>query len=182
MKNFAFFTKLKDKFFGLKNSKNRKNLFLILGLIIGVILLIISFIIQPKTKVEIKDKTEISVSSYSSNIESKLEQMLLNLNEITNVEVMVMVESAPKIEYLTEKKEEIKTDDKGSSSVVSTTVVFEKNGSVSTPVVVTTIMPKITGVFVVMNQVSASTKISIINSISVVLNIDQTCISILQES
>ena len=182
MKNFAFFTKLKDKFFGLKNSKNRKNLFLILGLIIGVILLIISFIIQPKTKVEIKDKTEISVSSYSSSIESKLEQMLLNLNEITNVEVMVMVESAPKIEYLTEKKEEIKTDDKGSSSVVSTTVVFEKNGSVSTPVVVTTIMPKITGVFVVMNQVSASTKISIINSISVVLNIDQTCISILQES
>lgn len=181
MKNFAFFTKLKDKVLGLKNSKNRKNLFLIIGLIIGVILLIISFIIPSKTKVEKTEKTEISVSSYSSSIESKLEQMLLNLNEITNVDVMVMVESSPKIEYLLEKKEEVKTDEKGSSSVVSTTVVFEKNGSVSTPVVVTTIMPKITGVFVVLNQVSASTKISIINSISVVLNIDQTCISILQE-
>ena len=182
MKKYAFFTKFKDIFCKLNKSKNRKSLFLILGLIVGIVLLIISFIIPTKTKIENIEKTEVSVSNYSSTIESKLEQMLLSLNEITSVDVMVMVESSPKIEYLTEKKEEIKTDEKGSSSVISSTVVFEKNGSVSTPVVITTIMPKITGVFIVVNNISASTKISIINSIGVVLNIDHTCISILQES
>ena len=108
--------------------------------------------------------------------------MLLEINEVTSASVMVMVESSPKIEYLTEREEDVKTDEKGSSSVVSTTVVFEKNGSVNTPIVVTTIMPKVTGVFIVLNKISPSTKISIINSISIVLNIDSKCISILQES
>ena len=37
-------------------------------------------------------------------------------------------------------------------------------------------------VLIVLNKISASTKLSIINSISVVLNIDASCISILQES
>ena len=182
MKNIAFFKNIKDNFKKLKICKNKKNFFLIIGLIIGVFLLIGSFFIPSKNNDKDNEKNEITVSSYSSNIELKLKQMLLNLNEITNVDVMVMVESSPKIEYLTEKNEELKSDEKGSSSTVSTTVIFEKNGSVSTPVVVTTIMPKVTGVFIVINKISPSTKISIINSISVVLNIEQSCISILQEN
>ncbi len=182
MKKFAFLAKIKEKFKSFNNGKNHKSLFLIIGLIVGVVLLVISFIMPQKNKTIKNEKVEISVSDYSMSIESKLEQMLLEINEVTSASVMVMVESSPKIEYLTEKEEEIKTDDKGSSSVISTTVVFEKNGSVNTPIVVTTLMPKVTGVFIVLNKISSSTKISIINSISIVLNIESKCISILQES
>ena len=92
-----------------------------------------------------------------------------------------MVDSTPKIEYLTEKSEEISGDSANKNSVVSESVVFEKNGSISTPVVVTTIMPKVTGVLIVTNQINNSTKLSIISSVSTVLNIDKSCISLLQE-
>lgn len=182
MKFFAFFKNFKEKFKSVFSLKNRKNLFLIIGLIFGVLLLLISFFIPTKTKKADNERIEVSISDYSSSIETKLQQMLLEINEVSSASVMVMVESSPKIEYLIEKEEEIKSDEKGSSSTISTTVVFEKNGSVSTPVVVTTIMPKVTGVFIVLNKISPSTKISIINSISVVLNIDAKCISILQEN
>lgn len=182
MKNIAIFAKIKDWFKNVKNTKNKKNIFLIIGLILGAGLLIFSFFLSSNNAGVKDEKTNVSILDYSSNVELKLEEMLLNLNEVTNVSVMVMVDSSPKIEYLTEREEEVKTDEKGSLSTISTTVVFEKNGSTTTPVVVTTIMPKITGVFIVLNNISASTKISIINSVSVVLNIDPSCISILQES
>lgn len=178
----TFLTNFKDKIKNIVCGKNKKNLLLIIGLIFGVILLIISFFIPSKNKVIKNEKIEVSVSDYSTSIETKLKQMLLEINEVTSASVMVMVESSPKIEYLTEREEDVKTDEKGSSSTISTTVVFEKNGSVNTPIVVTTIMPKVTGVFIVLNKISPSTKISIINSISIVLNIDSKCISILQES
>ena len=182
MKKIAFLSKVKEKLKVVTNGKKGKNLFLIIGLIVGVVLLFASYFIPSKSKTVKNETAEISISNYSSNIELKLKQMLLPINEVSSASVMVMVESAPKIEYLLEKEEEVKSDEKGSSSTISTTVVFEKNGSVSTPVVVTTIMPKVTGVFIVLNKISPSTKLSIINSISVVLNIDQACISILQES
>ena len=61
------------------------------------------------------------------------------------------------------------------------TVVFEKNGSSSNPIVVATIAPKISGVLIVVNKIQASTKLSIINSVSIVLNVPESCITILQE-
>ncbi len=182
MKKFANLSKFKEKIKSVFGEGKKKNILLVLGFIVGIVLLVFSFLI-PEKKDAVKQPQKVeSVSNYSNVIEEKLENMLLNLEEIKTVSVMVMVESTPKIEYLTESEQEIKTNEKESSSTTSTTVVFEKDGSVSTPVVVTTIMPKVTGVFIVLNKISASTKISIINSISVVLNIDANSISILQES
>ena len=90
--------------------------------------------------------------------------MIIGVGEITSASVMVMVESTPKIEYLTEGEDTVETNEKGSTSTKSQTVVFEKDGSVYSPVVITTLMPKVTGVLVVVNNVSASTKHSLINS------------------
>ena len=66
-----------------------------------------------------------------------------------------------------EKKETTITNSEGTKTELTTTVVFEKNGSISTPVVITTLMPKVKGVLIITNKINASTKISIINSISV---------------
>lgn len=182
MKKYLKFDKIKDVLKYLFSDKKRA---VITGFILAVfaIFFIFTYFEKPSKKAKEENKNyEISVTEYSQNIENKLENMLLNLSEIKSVSVMVMVESTPKIEYLTESQNTITPSEKGTSSTSSTTVVFEKNGTVSTPVVITTIMPKVTGVLIVLNNVSASTKINIINSISVVLNVDSSCISIIQES
>lgn len=182
MNIFTFFSKFKDKW-KLLFSNKKKSYVLVFAIVVVIVFFVLSSTFnKPKTNSETSDTHEFSISTYSKNVEDKLQTMLLKVEEITSASVMVMVESTPKIEYLTETEEINETTEKDSSSTKTTTVVFEKDGSVSTPVVVTTIMPKITGVFIVVNNISASTKVSIINSISVVLNVDATCISILQES
>ena len=113
MKFFAFFKNFKEKFKSVFSLKNRKNLFLIIGIIFGVLLLLISFFIPTKTKKADNERVEVSISDYSSSIETKLQQMLLEINEVSSASVMVMVESSPKIEYLIEKEEEIKSNPNG---------------------------------------------------------------------
>lgn len=182
MKNIAFFNKLKNSLKDFFGKGKKKNILLFSGIVLALIMLVISYLI-PKNNVETKKEiSSVSITDYSLSVENKLENMLLKIDEINSVSVMVMVDSTPKVEYLTEIESESKNTEKDSSVTNSTTVVFEKDGSVSTPIVVTTIMPKVTGVLVVLNKISPSTKISIINSISIVLNIDSSCISILQES
>ena len=181
MKNLLNLFKVKELL--KKLFSNKKNTILvILAVIVILALFLMPNLFNAKEKVEKQEQKEVSVLDYTKSIEDKLESMLINVAEINKVDAMVMVESTPKIEYLTETEEIETPGQNGSSSTKSTTVVFEKDGSVSTPIVVTTIMPKVTGVFIVVNNISASTKISIINSISVVLNIKPECISILQES
>ena len=182
MNIFAKLVNLKNKIKPLFLGKKKTVLLVIILCVLSIFILFYSSKGDKTKSSATKNSESISVEDYSSSIENKLQNMLLKIDEVNSVSVMVAVQANPKIEYLTETEEVIETTEKGSSSTKSTTVVFEKNGSVSTPVVVTTIMPKILGVLVVVNNISASTKVSIINSISVVLNIDTACISILQES
>lgn len=184
MKKFSF-KNIKESVKGLYLS-NKKVFILAVSLMCIVIVIAVSvFIPSSKNdkKSQIEKQGQVSVTDYATQVENKLNSMLLSIESVKKVSTFVMVESTPKIEYLTESENVTTTNSSGtSSSTLSTTVVFEKNGSISTPVVVTTILPKVTGVLIVLNNVSASTKFSIIKAVSIVLNIDESCISILQES
>lgn len=182
MSKIEFFSKIKAKTSELK-SKNKKVFYLSIVLIIAAAFLVfsIAFKTGKKNSEQKSENNQISVSDYASSIEKKLTDMISKLDSVNEVSVFVMVHSTPRIEYLTEKSEEVKQEGESKNSVVSETVVFEKDGSILTPIVVTTIMPKVTGVLIVTNKISASTKISIISSVSVVLNIDRESISLLQE-
>ena len=68
----------------------------------------------------------VSVSEYAQGIENKLKTMIGKLDSVQDVSVFVMVDSTPKIEYLTETKTETKTSENGTNSTISETVVFEK--------------------------------------------------------
>ena len=182
MNNFAFLSKIKEKAKIIISDKKKLVIFVVSIILILVILFMSSSFETSKNKDKVENDSDFSVLDYSNNLEKKLEYMIMGVGEITSASVMVMVESTPKIEYLTEGEETVETNEKGSTSTKSQTVVFEKDGSVYSPVVITTLMPKVTGVLVVVNNVSASTKHSLINSISVVLNIDASCISILQKN
>lgn len=182
MTKIKFFDNIRSKISELK-SKNKKVFFMCTVLFVVLIFLVISIVFSfgKKSTKQQKETTNLSVSDYAANIEKKLTEMILKLDSVKDASVFLMIDSTPKVEYLTEKNEEIKEDGSVKNSVLSETVVFEKNGSVTTPIVVTTVMPKITGVLIVTNKISVSTKVAIISSIGIVLNIDPSCISLLQE-
>lgn len=177
MKNF--FSKLKSKISLLYN-KNKK-LFLISLILIAVIVVCVFFYpsaaIGQSSNKTTKQETEISSQDYVGKLEDKVEAMLLAIDEITSANVMIVCETSEILEYLKNTTES--SSESGSSKTEE--VVYEKNGSSNQPIVVKTTMPKIVGVWVVVNQVSASTKIAIKSSLSSVLNVDETSISILQE-
>lgn len=173
-----FFSNLKSKVCALY-SKNKK-LFIITIILLAVILVCLFYYPSISSNDDSKTKNIAKTTTsddYVAVLEAKIENMLLSFNEITRVSVMVVCESSEVTEYLKNTTESTSEN----SSSTTEEVAYEKNGSNNQPIVVKTIMPKIVGVWVVVNDISASTKIGIINSLSTVLNVDQTSISILQE-
>lgn len=181
MQKNNFFKSLKEKFLGL--GKKGKRLLFVAVIVIIIMLAIFFSALFPKSKNNAQsNQNAFSVTDYAAGIEKKLEQILLATSSVTKVSVFVVVDSTPKVEYLTDTEQTSSTNSTGNTTTTSSeTAVFEKNGSVSTPVVVKTTMPSVLGVLIVTNKISASTKYNIINSVSVVLNIDSGRISILQE-
>lgn len=175
------FENLKSK---IKTAFNKNKKLFITSLILVVVLILTVFFLptsENKTthkKQTSEDNVSTSKDSYVSCIEEKIQTMLLSINEITKANVMVLCESSEIVEYLKNKDETISSDGNKTSSE---DVAYKKDGSNTSPIIVSTKMPKIIGVWIIINSVSASTKLSITNSISSVLNIDETSISILQE-
>ena len=118
---------------------------------------------------------------YESELEYKITKMLLAIKEIDSATVMVVCDESERVEYLKNTSETVSGSGESSSTTKIEDVAYEKNGSNSTPIVIATHMPKIVGVWIVVNHVSASTKLSILKSVSSVLNIEESSISILQE-
>lgn len=160
---------------------NKKLFFSLVACIVVLVGLAVSTLADVKKK-KSGQVSSVSVTEFAREVEQKLSDMIMMLGSVSRASVFVMVESTPTVTYLTETTERSESKDGTTVSEVETTVVFEKNGSTTSPVVVTTMTPKVTGVLIVTNNIPASTKLSIINSVSVVLKIDKSCISILQES
>lgn len=180
MLKIPYFDKIKSFFVNFYN-KNKKLFFISLSILVVLLVGLFSTFSKSKTKNISESKSSVSVNDYASSIESKLESILLSINSISKAEVFVMVESTPIKHFVTET-ETTKTGSEGSSTESKKeTIVYQKNGSSSSPVEMYSQMPKISGVLVFVNKIDASTKVSIINALSVVLNIDESCISILQE-
>ena len=180
MKIIDFFVKIKDKMQELYK-KNKKLFFISLAMIIFVIAL---FFVPNQLQKQDENKlnqTKNESASYAEMIELKIENMLSYISSIKLSKVMVVVESTPQINYLKQNESTKTTNSSGESIVEKEEIIYEKNGSSQTPVVVSTTYPKISGVLIVLNRIDASTKISIENAISGVLNISADCIFILQD-
>ncbi len=181
MKNMAIFAKIKQFFVKLYSS-NKKLFVLLVAMVLVVVLAIPSLFLGTKNSDKTKTKTEsLSVDNYAQSVENKLENMIILLDAVKEVDVFVMVDSSPKKYFLTETEISKTTNGESVSETKKETIVFEKDGSESHPIEQYISMPKITGVLVFLNKIDSSTKVSVISAISVVLNIDQSCISILQD-
>ena len=177
-KNLISKFKNKISFFYAKNKK----LFITTLALLVCVLVCLFFIPTNNDSSKVVDeakKSETSSSeSYEKQIELKIEKMLLSLSEVNFANVMVVCESTEVYEYLKNINE---TKSENGNITIQEEVVYEKNGSNTNPIIITAKSPKILGVWVVINAVSPSTKLAITNSLKTVLNIDESCINILQE-
>ena len=180
MKLKNILSKIKTKLFVLV-VKNKK-LFTFFAVLIAALLIYFSFLPSSTGSVENKTQSKqtdnVCNENYAAIIETKIENMLLSLSEVTKADVMVICDSTEVYEYLKNTDE---TKAENGSSTIREEVAYEKDGSNSKPIVITIKSPKIVGVWVIINSVSASTKLAITNSLKSVLNIDESSINILKE-
>ncbi len=182
MKNIEILSKIKQFFIKLYSSN--KKLFFAILMVFVLVFCVIGYSVFSGSKTKAKTQNNYlnsSVDDYAGLIENKIENILLSMSAVNEVEAFVMVDSTPKKNYLIEKEESKTSSDKETIETKKETVVFEKEGSASTAIELSTTLPKISGVLIFLNKVDSSTKVSIVTALSVVLNIDESCISILQD-
>ena len=180
MKIKSYFVKIKENISKLYN-KNKKLLVVIVALIVAVFGYL--FFLIPKNDEEknlVKEQKIESglISDYENFLENKLEKMLLSIDEVSSVDVMVVCDTSGVYHYLKNVSVTENSGDKQGTKTLTEEIVFEKEGSNTKPVLEKFDYPKVVGVMVVMKGVSPSTKLSIINSISIVLNVSPESISI----
>ena len=125
-----------------------------------------------------------SLEEYGGHLESKLENVLKNIDNAGNVNVMITFSGRITYEYATEK-EEVTTSSSVTGGTNSKTTTNEKliivmqNGK-ETPLIVKEIYPPIAGVVVVASGAgNIAVKLNIMSAVETVLDIDSNKIQIL---
>lgn len=169
-----FFSKIGEK---LKLGKNLKTIIAVVLSVIVVAIFFSSFKSKSVKTNQTSTKTSSLIIEYCKEQENRLEQVLENVKGISNVKVFVYVDESPTIKYLEEKNES--TSDKQSS--FTTTTVLVKNGSITQPVVVVEVAPKIKGVLLIAKGAGdLKIKTTLTNIISSVLGINISNVEVLE--
>lgn len=182
MQNVESGVKDRIKLFLTNNQIFKKSKTLIVVVLVIVVFLIFasSFKTVNQSK-SVEVETSLSAVEYCEATENRLCNVLGQIKNIGNVNVFIMVDSSPTIKYLEETNTE--TTKKDNSEVVSieTQIVMQKNGTLTTPVVVVELMPKITGVLVVASGAKdIKLKTMLINTVSAILNINASNVEVLE--
>ncbi len=180
MKKIFNFIQIKDKITTMYKKNKKMFVPVLIAIIVFVAVLCFGFSLKKDSSTS-SDKISVDGENYAEAIEQKLETMLSKISGVEDISVFVMTSGSTKINYLTESTETETTNASGSTKTTSTKVVYEKVDGETLPIIVSKSYPEVVGVMVVVNEISASTKLSIKNSISIVLNISEDSISILQE-
>lgn len=177
---FGFIKNKKEKNTDKANQSKFKIAIAILLMVIVVVIFFSSF----KTEKETKTKTienSLSAMEYCENIENRLINVIGTVKGVGKVDVFVMVDASPTIKYLEESITSTEEKDGNKSTSIQTTIVMSKNGTITNPVVVVELMPKITGVLVVASGAKdIKLKTTLINTISAILNVDISNVEVLE--
>lgn len=176
--------KLTDK---LKQSKlyeklkNIKHLDLIIIIIFVCILLLIYFgdFSSTSKKSSTLSQTFTSYESYTKDLEKRLSGVLSKINGAGKVSVMITLNGSPElvIAYNTEEKNNLlNTDD--SVTIKKEPIIINQNG-VSSPLILSEIMPEIKGVVIVAQGANdVAVKLNLISATTKLLNININSIEI----
>lgn len=165
---------------------NKKNLKILILIIVGIIALILLMGVGNKEEVAKNqsvnsDNSYVTTLQYCRELEGKLENLLSQVSGAGNVKVMISVEGSPELVYAT--SDDNKTSSSSSGSTVTSSsnpIIVESNGSAN-PLILTENLPDVKGVIVVSSGAKdIAIKLDILNAVSTLLNISTDKISVLK--
>lgn len=166
---FKFFQKL----------KSIKHFEIIIAVILGAVALLIYFSTFKSTSSKTSYEST-STTEYATMIESKLENVIKQINGVGNVSVMVTLESGPQYIYATSDEEKINKNEGNGTTTTSTTTTKEPIIVSNDIVVVQEIMPTIGGIVVVASGAdNTKVKLDIIKAIQALIDVPQSKIEVL---
>lgn len=192
------------QYFEKDDEKNKYKLIIVIALI-GVLFIVVSNLFSPSndvdrmvndevdTTVDERDIEEVSlitnVSEIETHYEKELQTMLNQIQGVSEVEVMVNVDSTNVQVYekdlIVGRQSTEETDRNGGRRTVEdeteeTKLVFIRQGDQEVPILVQTKKPEIRGVFIIAKGAdNATTKQWIIESVSKVLDVPSYKISVM---
>ena len=146
-----------------------------------LICIIVLIVIKAKTNASSTD-TKInseskSIENYECEIENRINEIVGSMAGVSNVKSLVYTNESIEIVYAYD--EDIDGDE-DTGIATSKALTFQKNGSTTEPVVIKRVYPKIIGILVVAKGVdNERTRISIINALASVFDIEITSIEVL---
>ena len=153
-----------------KLKKNKRLLILLLiALILVILLLYFSF--KPSSNRSTKTEDTSQTQSYANSLEEKLETSLKSIDGVTDVSVLITLETG--FEYVYAQEELTKQTATGSQTSTSLVLVSGQ------PVIVKEIYPKIKGVVIISSGAKdVKTRLNILSVIQTVLEISNDRITI----
>ncbi len=168
--NFKFFQKL----------KSIKHFEIIIAVILGAVALLIYFSTFKSSSSSKTSYEATSTTEYATMIESKLANVIKQINGVGNVSVMVTLESGPQYIYATTDEEKVNKNEGSGTTTTSTTTSHEPIIVANDIVVVKEIMPTIGGIVVVASGAdNTKVKLDIIKAIQALIDVPQSKIEVL---
>ena len=160
--------------------KSIKHIHIIVATILALVLCVIyfSFLSKPKDDVKEQNSTEefSSAVEYVDWLENKLNNVLSKISGVSDVNVIVTLESGFSYEYATDTETRTIVSGGNETTVKTETVIMVSNQ----PVVEKEIYPVIKGVVVVAKGAeNFSVKMNIMSAIQTIIDIDPSCVTVL---
>ena len=172
---FNFFKRTKNK-----PQKAFNKWAIIIACVLFLVVLVIffdSFKSKDNAKTNASSASVIDVSSFAEYTENRLSSIINSISGITNAKVYLSFSGSPEVVYA----EDFSENSNNGSIIKTSSIVFSKSGTATTPCVVKTNYPKILGVLVVAKGVKdAKTKLMLENCLSAVLSVPIASIEILE--
>lgn len=180
-------SKSKSIFARLEGLMTKKNIKIILLVIVGLISVILLFGFgSGKSKSTssnvVTTSSYISTMDYCKIIENKLIDVLSKVDGAGTVSVMVTVDGSPELIYANEQDKTSSTNSSGSttSSTYSSPIIIDANGS-SSALVMTEVLPAVKGVIVVSSGAGkVETRLNLLKAVSTLLDISTEQVTVLK--
>ena len=157
-----------------------KKIQILVAVILSMIILLIAFGgHESSVSEEIKGSTVPNPQSYEKDIEGRIETIVNSISGISDAKAFVYTRSSVEIVYAEDIEKKLSSKEEGVIAEVKT-IVFSKDGTTSSAVVVKKIYPQIEGVLVVAKGADDEKKrIMIINALTSVLGINIGAVEVL---
>lgn len=122
-----------------------------------------------------------STMDYCGELERKLESVLSQVKGAGTVKVMISLDGSPELVYAMDSDTKVSNNSNGSTTTSSSTPILIQKSGLSSPLILTEILPKVKGVIVVSSGASdIGIKLDILNSVSTLLDISTDKINVLK--